>query len=739
MKPQRFQFFTIAAPQDEDNAQEGRMAARFKNFFGQLHDALHHSSTSFEMYASPQNIALGYAVPARSASVVTSLMYSGLPKADILECDDPLKDMTAGIPHRWAEVKFVYPSLIPLPCGNNEHNVPLNTLFNSLQRILPGEKAAIQMVISPIKDSFRAQYQRSFSRSSAAFSSLCEPRFWLNKENRKIRKKLSYEKSQKPLFSCTVRFLVSSTSKERSLEELLKHVGSSFDAFQDPILNRFSLHPQTATPKAMFERRNDESIIVTTEECASLFHIPSEQMVSSLYRVISHREPAPKLVTQIKAGEDVCWFGETNYRSQKIPFGIRRLDRRRHLYVLGKSGVGKSKLLELLIKSDIENGHGVCVLDPHGDLIDNILRMIPENRMRDVVLFDPADVKFPVAFNPLEVISPELKLRVTISLIDIFKKLFGNNWSPRLEHVLRYTTIALLDTPGTTVLSILKMLTDKKYRQTIVKGIKDDVVKNFWVNEFAGWSEKFDAEAITPLLNKVGQFVSTNMIRNIVGQPENKIHCRSIMDNQKILLVKIAKGLLGEENASLLGSMIITNLYQAAMSRADILEKDRKDFYLYVDEFQNFTTDTFDEILSEARKYRLNLTIANQFLGQLNERIKTTVFGNVGSIISLRVGGSDAEALSQEFLPRFAERDLINLGVQEFIIKMSVHGETIEAFSGKTLPMHYPQKDFVKECVTLSRQTYGRPLIDVEALLRDDAESSMADSSEGDSFEEPMI
>ena len=211
------------------------------------------------------------------------------------------------------------------------------------------------------------------------------------------------------------------------------------------------------------------------------------------------------------------------------------------------------------------------------------------------------------------------------------------------------------------------------------------------------------------------------------------------MDNQKILLVKIAKGLLGEENASLLGSMIITNLYQAAMSRADILEKDRKDFYLYVDEFQNFTTDTFDEILSEARKYRLNLTIANQFLGQLNERIKTTVFGNVGSIISLRVGGSDAEALSQEFLPRFADRDLINLGVQEFIIKMSVHGATIEAFSGKTLPMHYPQKDFVKECVTLSRQTYGRPLIDVEALLRDDAESSMADSSEGDSFEEPMI
>ena len=288
------------------------------------------------------------------------------------------------------------------------------------------------------------------------------------------------------------------------------------------------------------------------------------------------------------------------------------------------------------------------------------------------------------------------------------------------------------------------MLTDKNYRQKIVSRIQDSVVKNFWVSEFAGWSEKFDAEAITPLLNKVGQLVSTNMIRNIIGQPQNMINVRDVMDNQKILLMKVSKGLLGEENSGLLGAMIITKIYQAAMQRADIPEEERKDFYFYVDEFQNFATETFAEILSEARKYRLNLTIAHQYVGQLSEVVRKTVFGNTGSIVSFRVGADDAGVLAAEYNPIFTERDIINLGVREFYTKMSVSGQIREAFSGRTLDMPKPDNDLTKEIIEYSRKTYCKPRADVEKLLSkwdeagDFGEDNTAPAEEVP-FEEPII
>jgi hypothetical protein len=313
--------------------------------------------------------------------------------------------------------------------------------------------------------------------------------------------------------------------------------------------------------------------------------------------------------------------------------------------------------------------------------------------------------------------------------------------------VLRYTTLALLDSPNTTVLSILKMLTDKNYRQKIVARIEDSVVKSFWVSEFAAWSEKFDAEAITPLLNKVGQFVATNMIRNIIGQPVTKFDIRDIMDKKKILLMKVSKGLLGEENSSLIGSMVITKLYQAAMTRADTPEEKRNDFYFYVDEFQNFATETFAEILSEARKYHLNLTIAHQYMGQLSEVVRKTVFGNVGSIVSFRVGAEDATILAGEYNPVFKERDIINLGVRDFYIKMSVAGEVREAFSGRTLDVPKVAEDNTKAIIDASRRKYCRPRAEVEQMLSqwDEAASEPPSKEElvkagvEETFEEPLI
>jgi hypothetical protein len=357
------------------------------------------------------------------------------------------------------------------------------------------------------------------------------------------------------------------------------------------------------------------------------------------------------------------------------------------------------------------------------------------------------DTEFPIAFNPMEAVSPELKLRVTIGFIEIFKKLFGANWTPRLEHVLRQTTLALLDSPGTTVFSILKMLSDKNYRQAIVARIEDSVVKNFWVNEFAAWSEKYDNEAITPLLNKVGQLVSTNLIRNIIGQPVNRFNIRQVMDEQKIMLVKLNKGLLGEENAALLGAMLITKIEQAALERADMDESERKPFYLYCDEFQYFATDTFAEILSEARKYRLSLTIAHQYMGQLSDLVRTTVFGNIGTIIGFRVGAEDAGILEQEFTPIFNVRDIINLAVREFYIKMSVKGETRDAFSARTLDCPTPKESFKDQIVENSRKIYAKPKEEVEAMLRKWDEAGGTDitqeawftGAQDEPFEAPII
>ena len=545
-------------------------------------------------------------------------------------------------------------------------------------------------------------------------------KYWFKREVAKSLPAKILEKTSDRLFRVNIRIACVSLDKRIKPDVRLSAVVKSFSNFNTLDFNQlaFSRPREKNSLPAFRSRTLRNGFLLSTKELAAMFHLPREKEVPNIVHVLSKREAPPTSLPTSGADKTISFFGQTNFRGQRVRFGIKRADRRRHLYVVGKSGSGKSKLLELLVRADIEQGHGVGVLDPHGDLVDNILRMIPKERVKDVVVFDPSDLLFPASFNPLEQVPEALKMRVTIGFIEIFKKLFGTNWSPRLEHVLRYTTLALLDTPGTTVLSILKMLSDKNYRQMIVRNIQDNVVKNFWVNEFAGWSEKFDNEAITPLLNKVGQFVATNMIRNIVGQPQNLFDFRKFMDSRKILLLKVSKGILGEENASLLGAIVVTKIYQAAMSRADTPEDQRVDFYFYVDEFQNFATDTFGEILSEARKYRLNLTVANQFLGQLEGHIRKTVFGNVGSMVSFRLGGEDAGLMAQEFNPRFTERDIINLGVREFCLKMSIDGQIKEAFSGQTLTLNFPEENYTQECIENSRKSYARPVEEVKKILQ---------------------
>ncbi|MDA1169109.1 MAG: type IV secretion system DNA-binding domain-containing protein [bacterium] len=405
--------------------------------------------------------------------------------------------------------------------------------------------------------------------------------------------------------------------------------------------------------------------------------------------------------------DDVTVVGQTNFRNQKRAFGIYTDDRRRHVYVIGKTGVGKTTLLENMIIQDIKNGKGLALVDPHGDVAEKILDVIPPERINDVVYFNPADIDFPVAFNPLESVDPQYKYLVASGLVSSLKKIWADSWGPRLEYILRNVILALLDYPSSTMLGIMRMLADKNYRKKVVDTIQDPVVKAFWVNEFANYNERFRSEAISPIQNKVGQFLSSSIIRNIVAQPKSTIDMKDIMDNGKILLINVSKGRIGEDNSALLGAMLITKLQLAAMDRAVIAEEDRRDFYLYVDEFQNFATESFATILSEARKYRLNLIIAHQYITQMEEVVRDAVFGNVGTIISFRIGAFDAEYMEKEFEPYFMQTDLVNLDKYNAYVKLMINGVTSAPFSMETIPPVHETYNSKEKVLAVSRERYG--------------------------------
>ena len=443
-------------------------------------------------------------------------------------------------------------------------------------------------------------------------------------------------------------------------------------------------------------------------------------------QIIKYGPPPPELPVFGKVKpEDVSFIGRTNYvaslEEKKFIFGIKRVDRRRHLYIIGKSGVGKTKLLELMLRQDVSYGHGLCLIDPHGDVIDAMLDYVPKERIEDVCIIDPADIDFPASFNPLANVDPMFKFQLTQGLIEVFQKQFGANWTPRLEHVFRFTCLALLDYPHATMRGMISMLTDRNYRQKVVEYITDDMVKRFFAIEFADWSEKFDTDAIIPLVNKLGQFLSDPLLRNIFGQKQNKIDISTLMNDRKIIFINLSKGRLGEENSSFLGSMFLTKIKQAGMERAAMPESARTDFYLYVDEFQNVVTQTFENILSEARKYGLNLTMAHQYVGQIITKVHQAVLGNCGSIISFRVGGEDAVKLKPEFDPLFGVKDMINLAVGEIYIKMTIDGESYDPFSAETLkvlPATHPS--YRQEIVDASRRKYSIPKDDAAKLIAEE-------------------
>jgi CxxC-x17-CxxC domain-containing protein len=420
---------------------------------------------------------------------------------------------------------------------------------------------------------------------------------------------------------------------------------------------------------------------------------------------------------------EINFFAKTNFRNQERVFGIKKDDRRRHMYVIGKTGMGKSNMLENMAIQDIREGHGVCYVDPHGEGAEKMLRAIPANRINDVVYFNPADKEFPIAFNILESVDEDKKNLVASGMMGVFKKIWPDVWSPRMEYILNNTILALLDYPGSTMLGVNRMMSDKDFRKRIYPKIKDPVVKSFWLNEFDQWDDKFRKEAVAAIQNKVGQFLSSFVIRHIVGQPKSTIDMRDIMDNKKILIVNLSKGKIGEDAMHLLGGMIVTKIQLAAMGRVEIPEEDRKDFYLYVDEFQNFATESFANILSEARKYRLCLILAHQYINQLifdgNSTVRDAIFGNVGTIVSFRVGAEDAEHLEKEFEPVFMQNDIVNLSKYQMYLKLMIDGIAGDAFSATSLPPVDLSDTAANEekAVKISRERYGKSRAEVEEKI----------------------
>ena len=417
--------------------------------------------------------------------------------------------------------------------------------------------------------------------------------------------------------------------------------------------------------------------------------------------------------------DKVTYFAETDYRSRRIKFGIRDDDRGRHMYIIGKTGMGKSTLLENLAIQDIQNGEGLCFIDPHGGTAETLLSYIPEHRVSDVIYFAPFDQEFPVGLNVMEDIGRDKRPLVASGLIGAFKKVWVDAWSARMEYLLSNALLALLEYPGSTLLGVNRIFSDKNFRAKIVDNVKDPSVKLFWTDEFAKYSDKFATEATAAIQNKIGQFSANPLIRNMVGQEKSSFDIREVMDKKKILIVNLSKGRLGEGNANLIGSMLITKIYLAAMSRADVgpdAVRNLPPFYLYVDEFQSFANESFADILSEARKYKLSLTIAHQYIEQMSEEVRAAVFGNVGTMVSFRVGAFDSEVLEKEYAPAFIAEDMVNLGLRQIYLKLMINGVGSSPFSATTLNRPaMPVVNFAKQVIDASRAQFARPRAQVEA------------------------
>lgn len=734
----------------------------FASLHGILRDAAELKRTggvqehlSFEIASVDGQIRFYVWTPKTLQSFVEGQIYSQYPMVQIHEAEE---DYVAHERHHsvihTAEMTLSDSEFLPLKTFQSFEVDPLAGITGTLAKLEDtGEELWVQVLVRPVADSWhKASYEWIKKVKNGGGFSLGSglDMKWLGmllealvkppeagesgapkelSERDKTRISEAEKKATKLGYQVKIRMAYLGESNANARLRMQALVGT-FKQFNSTNLNGFKQSNSSFDKDALGAYRSrvfmgGDGYILNIEELASVFHLPHTNVETPniVWASTKTAEPPAKLpiITGNEAiDENISAFGLTNFRGINHQFGMLRYDRSRHVYIIGQTGAGKSGLLELFALSDVYHNQGYAIIDPHGDFAINNMKFIPAHRIKDVIYFNPADTAHPVGFNPLEVTDPNMKSNISSEVIGVLKRMFGESWGPRLEYILRYTILALLDRPETTMLDITRMLTDKKFRKETLDYCTDTVVLQFWKVEFASWNDKFVAEAIAPVLNKVGAFTANPVIRNIIGQPKSTFNIREIMDEGKILVVNLSKGLIGEDNAGILGSFLVTKIQLAAMSRSDIPDiKDRRPFYLYVDEFQNFATDSFATILSEARKYGLNLTVANQYISQMTDTVRGAVFGNVGTMISFRVSAEDAAILSQQFQPQFEANDLLQMHNRHFIINMVIQGEKAPAFSATTLNLPPPQADNSQNIIAHSREQFSLPRAEVEQAIND--------------------
>ncbi|KKR72440.1 MAG: hypothetical protein UU14_C0005G0008 [Candidatus Roizmanbacteria bacterium GW2011_GWB1_40_7] len=639
---------------------------------------------TFEIVATPGDIRFYVSVPKKLRDFIEKQIYGAYPGADIRPVSE-YNIFTQSGKVAFTSMKLANDDYKPIKVYRDLPTDPISSVTASLSRMQKGEGAAIQIVISPAGGDWKSAGKDYVSSTKKKEATPDEADFTTDqRELESISNKLS-----KPGFDTIIRIVVSAPSQE-SADSHLENLSNAFTQFSGP-LNEFSGAKIRIKQFFMIDfiyryfpvtqRFGKQSSVLSSEELATVFHFPNKAIETPhIFWLNAKRAPAAANIPT-----SGLFLGTSRYRGDARPIYISDDDRRRHMYIIGKTGVGKSEFLKSMALQDIKNGKGLAVVDPHGDLVEELLPLIPPERAEDVIYFDPSDTERPMGFNLLEAHTEEQKHLVTTSIIGLMYKLYDPMKTgiigPRFEHAVRNAMLTVMSVEGSTFIEVVRVLTDSKFVQEILPQVKDPVIRRYWTDQIAQTSDFHKSETLDYIVSKFGRFVTNKTMRNIIGQSESAFNFRKVMDEGKILLVNLSKGKMGEENSNFLGLVLVPKILVAAMSRQDMPQDQRKDFYLYVDEFQNFATPDFAQILSEARKYRLNLTVANQFIGQMDEEIKNAIFGNVGTIVTFRLGVTDASYMQREYQPVFNEADLINVERFHAYVRTIVNNDPVLPFS----------------------------------------------------------
>jgi len=677
---------------------------------------VHPKTYAFEIYLINQLVYFYVTTPRESETLLTSLITSSFPQSKVSRTTDPMNIIFKSKNLAVGEVFLNSYSYLPIKTYFDFKDVdPLSALVGFLSKQPPHLRMAVQIVVTPPYFAWQDQAVKNAGNQVYDENAL---KYTMNPQKMIIMKKATFQGGK-----AGIRLLVGTDTPGLNPMPYVSNLAGTFGSFSLGEGNQFVFKRPLFFKQMLLNRVRERKLsyfecknqILNSQELATMWHPPG-YLLAGIKNITWGKtligEPPENLPVADNATDEtkksINFFAKTEFRNKETIFGIKDADRRKHVYIIGKTGAGKSTLIANMAIDDIRKGRGVGIVDPHGDLCETILDFIPKRRLNDVVYLEPFDLERPFSLNVLEIKNKQHKDLVSSGIVSIFSKLYKDSWGPRLEYILRNVILTLLETPGSALPDVLSLLSHADYRKKVVSELQDPVLKAFWEKEFAKMPDRLKAEAISPIQNKVGQFVTSRMIRNIVGKPKSSINLEEIMDSGKILLLNLSQGKLGEDNAALLGAMLITQIQLAAMNRSFIKEEDRKDFFLYVDEFQNFATTSFIKILSEARKYRLSLTLTNQYIEQLEEEIERAIFGNVGTLISFVVGARDAYVLSKEFGELYEENDLVALGKFETVMKLSIDNMTSAPFPATTLPLPALLNNNREAIIKLSKEKYGR-------------------------------